>query len=320
MGSPMANDYQEESFEDTLQAVEATFTMPPEPGQPVPVDPAKTQLELFGTNLQLLAGLKDKCAALTCDDRQGYERTRDMIGLLRTARTRVEKRRKEHNEEAHRHIKWVNNTAKELTNFIVNLEDPLKELKAAVDEAKERAKREAEQAEQERLAAIEREKLAAVEAERQAKHAAEQERLRIEGERLQAERAAMEAERRRMDDENRKRLAEQMAERERVTLERAAVEAEKQRLVRAESARLAKIEAERIAAEAAERERLAAAERERLRVEAMPDAEAMREFSVHVMALLGIAPPVKTEPAKAVMNRVVADLELIADELLAFNN
>jgi len=316
----MSNEYVEESFEDTLQAVEATFVMPPEPGQPVPVDPEKTQLELFGTNLQLLAGLKDKCAALTCDDRQGYERTRDMIGLLRTARTRVEKRRKEHNEEAHRHIKWVNNTAKELTTFICNLEDPLKEKKLAVDEAKERAKREAEEAEQERLAAIEREKLAAVEAERQAKHAAEQERLRLEGERLKAEREAMEAERRRMDDENRKRLAEQLAERERVNAERAAVEAEKRLMEQAERARLAKIEAERIAAELAERERQAAANRERLRQEMMPDAEKIWIFGTELRHLSFNAPSVRSEPAKALMNRVVADLELITSELESFNN
>ena len=330
MGSPMANEVLEESFEETLAQVESEFVMPPDPELPTPVDPERMQLQLYGTNLQALATLKAKCLDLTCDTKEGYEATRQMIGTFRTLRGRIEKRRKSLNQEHQDAIRFVNTHAKTLTNFVENLESPLKEKKLAVDEAKEREKRAAELAEQERLAAIEREKMAAQEAERVAAHAAEQQRLKEEADRLAAERAAWVAERQKVQDEQDERQRQEAAksaaerasidaERRRLLAEKAAIDAERLRVEHAERDRLAKIEAERLAAEQAECEKQQAAERERLRVEAMPDAEAMREFAAKLLDLVEDMPLVKTDPAKALMNRVHADLELIVNEIDSFN-
>ncbi|MCG9697898.1 signal recognition particle-docking protein FtsY [Shewanella sp. Isolate11] len=132
----------------------------------------------------------------------------------------------------------------------------------------------AEQAEQERLAAeqVEQERLAAEQAEQErlAAEQAEQERLaaeQAEQERLAAEQA--EQERLAAEQAEQKRLAAKQAEQERL----AAEQAEQERLAaeQAEQERLAaeQAEQERLAAEQAEQERLAAeqAEQERLATE-----------------------------------------------------
>lgn len=323
--------------EQTLEELEATFQLPPETSEPAPapIDPEKLQMQLYGINTQAIAQLKAKCLELECNTPKGYDDTRRMIGLLRTTRTRIEKRRKEHNAEHQEAIRFVNGIAKQLTTFVENLEDPLKQLKLEVDEAKERAKRAAEQAEQERLAAIEREKLAAAEAERKAAHEAEQARLKAEAEKLAkeraeqeakfaAERAAMEAERAKLAAERAAAVKAQQEAQAKLDAERRAVEEARAAQERAEAERLAKIKAEQEAAAQAERDRIAAeeakvreaerqAELERRRAALAPDMEKIKAFAGTITRVANQAPQVVSEEAQ----RAVYDAQEALAEVAA---
>lgn len=117
-------------------------------------------------------------SALTCDTREGYEEVRLAIGTLRSTRTGIEKRRVELKKDALEYGRRVDSVAKSLTAEIEAIEEPLIAKKAAVDEAKERAKREKEAAEK-----------AAVEAELRAKREA----LRPDAAKLAAYSTALQA-------------------------------------------------------------------------------------------------------------------------------
>lgn len=290
----------------TLDELESTFQLPPErPPVPLakPVDSAKQQLELYGITEAEIAKLRNKCVALDPTEKQGYDDTKRMLGLLRSTRTRIEKCRKEHNEEHHEVIRCVNAVAKSLTNFIVNLEDPLKEKKLAVDDAKERAKRAAEEAERERVAAEERAKLEAAEAERRAAYEAEQARLKAESDRIAVERQAMLEERRKLD------------------AERMEVENARRKAQFDEECRLSKIREAEAAAKRDEEERQA---RELLaaRAEALkPDMEKIVGWGERLQKAIRSAktPTVATDEGTAIVARAVTDLAEIVEGLCTLN-
>lgn len=289
-----------EDREQTLDELESTFELPPETIRPavVPTDPAQTQMTLYGTSLDKLRALEAKCSSLTCADPRSYDDTRRMIGILRSTRGRIEKLRKEHNAEHQEAIRFVNGIARQLTDYVCNLEDPLKEKKAAVDDAKEREKRAKAEAERK-----------AIEDKIAAERAAEAELNRIEAERLAAERAAVEAER-----------AALAAERRAIDDARAAVEA-------AELKRQAAIKAEREEAERIEqriREAEATKARERERVAALaawteaikPDLQKLKDFAQRILL---VSPPVVISvEAKAAVANAVRRLGVTAKDLMTF--
>lgn len=339
----------------TLDEIEATFTLPPadDSPRPTPIDDEAHQVQLYSITTHDIEQLRSKCNALTCDTKEGYEDTRRMIGLLRTTRTRIEKRRKVLNEEHQAAIKFVNGVAKKLTTFVESMETPLKEIKAAVDEKAEREKRAAAEAE-----------AARIEAERQAVIDAERAKMKAEADRLAAEREALAAERRKMDellaaerakaaeerrieqermDKIRKEEQERMdrqreaaeasqraaqeridAENRRLEAERKAiddakreqerVEFEKQAKIKAEKEALEKVERDRIAAEAAAKAKAEAEEKERLRLESLrPDAERLRAFAKAIML---VSPPeVSSQKAKDAVAVAVRRLATTAADL-----
>lgn len=267
-----------------LDDLEKTFISPKEPAKE---DQEKRQIALYDISVQKLEALREKAMSLDCSTPERYDETRRMLGILRTSRTRIEKKRKDHNAEHQEAIRFVNNIAKQITQFIENIEAPLKQKKIEVDDAKERAKRKAEQDEQERLAAVERAKREAEEEERRAAHAAQEAKNAEEARRLNEERQALQAERDAMAAEQRK------------------LDAERDRILQEERKRAAAIEAEK-----------SAQERERLRKERMPDLDKLKAYSI---AIMSVSPPeVHSDEAKAVVNRTIRDLAQLARDLDTF--
>jgi len=161
----------------------------------------------YDVNEAALAKTREECATLTCDTPQGYEAVRVAIGHLRTTRVAIEKRRVELKADALAFGRLVDSEAKRFTAMITEIESPLAAKKAAVDDEKERIKREAEA---EKIRALEAEiaaNRARQEAEakalrdaEEARLATEREALRIERERLAAEQAKLDAARKAEED------------------------------------------------------------------------------------------------------------------------
>lgn len=203
-------------------------------------------------------------AALEATTPKGYEEVRKARADVRGFRFAVEERRKELKKVPLEMGRYIDDQAKELTSLILSIEEPLSLKLKAVDDEKERIRKEKEAAEK-----------AAIEAEVRAKREAEEARLKAirdeEERRLAEERKALEAEKARLAEEKRKADEAARVERERIEAEQ---KAERDRL----AAERAKVEAE----QKAERERLAAEQRkveeERRRVQAEKEAADRAEF------------------------------------------
>ena len=87
-------------------------------------------------------------------DKKGYLALTQAIAEVRTARTDVEKRRKELKQDALDYGRLVDSTAKQITERLEAIEGPLKANKEQYDAEVERIKREKEEAERLRIAGI----------------------------------------------------------------------------------------------------------------------------------------------------------------------
>jgi DNA repair exonuclease SbcCD ATPase subunit len=94
----------------------------------------------------VLAEYRERFSGLSAQTKEGYEDVRKAIAVCRTTRTGVEKKRKELNKDAQGWINAVNSEAARLTSEIESIEDPLKVMKQAVDDQRERLRAEAEAA------------------------------------------------------------------------------------------------------------------------------------------------------------------------------
>jgi len=268
---------------------------------------------------------REKYAALTADTPAGYEEVRKAIRELVSTRTAIEARRVELKAESLAYGRRVDSTARKLTELLIGIEEPLKLKKAAVDEEKDRVRREKEAAE---LAEIEaalrfkreaeekaaREEQERIEAAAQAQREAEEQRLAAERERLETERAALAAERAAAAAAEAERAAAARAEREALEAAQEKLRREREAAERAEFERQAKIRAEeeareraRLAAIAAEEERVAAAERAeqaRIRMEALkPERAKLLDFAGKIRALP--LPTMKSKSGKAVLSEAM---------------
>ena len=272
----------------------------------------------------VLAATRERCETLTADTPKGYEEVRVAIAALRETRTGIEKKRVELKADALDYGRRVDSEAKRLTALIVDIEDPLKAKKAAIDDEKERVKREAEA-----------EKLRALEAEiaaNRAKQEAEAKAIRdAEAAKLAAERAALDAERARLAavqveidkarqaEESRAAAARKVeqdridAERAKLDAERRSVEAERQKAERAEFERQATIRAEKEAAEKIARDRLEAAKRDAEIAALAPDLDKLRAFSAAIRLIQ--APKLRSKKLTAVVIDAMASLCAVADTL-----
>jgi hypothetical protein len=246
-------------------------------------------------------------AALTFDTPDRYEEGRKAIAHLRSTRTAIEERRVELKAGALEYGRKVDAMAKRLTALIADVEEPLKAKKKAIDDEKERAKREAERVE-----------LLVLEA-----------KLRVEREAAEATaRAEREAEEARLAAE-RVRLAEleavQRAAREKLEAERAELDRRQRDIEQAERERAAKVAAEEDARAAVERDRLAEQEAagraaaETARREALrPDIEKIHAYGVAVRVLVGRSPEMATEEGAKALAWATGRLAAIASALDAY--
>lgn len=265
----------------------------------------------YGVTEADIEATRARYAALSADTPEGYKAVSRALMEVRGTRTAIEKRRKELKAESLEYGRMVDGHAKRITELIAEIEEPLREKKAAIDDEKVRAEREAAEAAlraEEEKAAADRAELerfraaeqARLQAEREAENArieaerqAERERHRAENERLEAERAKIDAERKALEEAQRAERERQEAERRKLEKEQAELRAEQERIEREKLEREAKERAEREAAERAERERLAEIERqeaeakrqaeeEARRRAVMSDAEVVREYAKRV--------------------------------------
>lgn len=299
-------------------------------------------LVTYPVNPAEIAETKAKYAALSCDTPQGYEQVRLAIAHVRSTRTAVEDRRVALKADALAYGRLVDSRAKEITALLLEIEEPLKAKKAAVDDEKARIKAEAEaaklraleaeiaanrarqeeearlvrEAEEKRIAEeraaleAERAKLAEAQAKLDAERQAEQARIdaaaRAERERIDAEREKLAAERRAEEDRQR-------VEREKLEAERRAVAAEREKAERAEFERQAREKAEREAVEKIERDRLAAEKRAAEIAALRPDLDKIAAFSAEIRAL--VPPEMADNRLTRQMLAPVAALARVADEL-----
>jgi colicin import membrane protein len=245
----------------------------------------------------------------------GYEEARLARATTRKARVAIEAKRKELKADSLAWGRKVDAEAGRLTDALFAIEEPITAAMKAIDDEKERKRREAEEAEKAKIAAAEKAKRDAEEGERKAAFEAQQAALRKQQEELaeqkrilDEQRAADEklarerqakideqnrAERERLDKLRREEDERRMAERRRLDAEDAALrlaqrkeqdrlDADRRKLQAEKDAverdRLAKIAAEKAEADARERVRLEqeAAERARVAKEAEDAAEAAR--------------------------------------------
>lgn len=283
-----------------------------------------------------IAEARARYAAIAFDTSDGYEEGRKAIAHLRGVRTAIEKRRVELKADALDFGRRVDKAAKDLTALIEGVEAPLKERKAAVDDAAERARRAAEDA-----ARVEAEAKAKAEREAEEARIAEEKRKLDEQRKLfeeqQRKTDAERAEREKAEKVERERVeTEQKAERDRLAAERREIETaqlairkQQEAAARAEQERLAAIERERLAAEQAERDRVeaerraaeakAAAEAEAARLEAMkPDLERVTAWAKAVRDFSYTCPALATERAQEAIAWSTGRLEFIAGKLDEF--
>lgn len=198
-----------------------------------------------------IADVRSKCVGIIVRSNDDRKLAAEYKAKCVKLRTGVERKRKELLEDVRKYESLVNSEAKRITSIITEFEEPLKLEIAKFDEAKEKAKAEAEQA---KRAKIEKRlaDLTAVGLMVSPLDVAEWDDQRFFDELRDATIA---------HEEKQRKAAEEKAERERVA---------------AEQAELIRIEREKIEAERAELARLRAAEEERQRAEQLKIAEANR--------------------------------------------
>jgi len=97
---------------------------------------------------------KHKGLVVAHGDKKGYLALTQAIAEVRTARTDVEKRRKELKQDALDYGRLVDSTAKAITERLEAIETPLKQNKDLIDAENERIRKEKEEAERLRIAGI----------------------------------------------------------------------------------------------------------------------------------------------------------------------
>lgn len=282
------------------------------------------QLVTYSVTAADIAATKAKYATLEADSADGYEEVRLAIAHVRDTRVSVEKRRVELKADALAYGRLVDSEAKRFTSLLLEIEEPLKAKKAAVDDEKARVKAEAEAV---KLRALEAEiaaNRARQEAEAQAIREAEEKRLAEERAAIEAERAEMARERAALEAErakdeawaaaSREKLAEERrAEDERQRAEREAINAEREATRRAEFERNARIAAEKEAVEKVEHDRLVKVKNDAELAALLPDAEKVTAFVAEIRALT--APKVRSAKASKLLVEALNALALVADEL-----
>lgn len=187
---------------------------------------ATSPVEL-GVADEVIAGLKGRLVGLKADTHAGYEMVRAGIAEVTKYRTGVIRSGKELKADAIAYQKNVNAEVNRVVGSLLEIETPLREEKASVDDEAERLRKEKEDAERLVIESKERAEREAREAEEEAKREAEKKDREAESAKLVEQQKALEAERRRLVDDRREQQKILAQERREVANDRLAVEQQK---------------------------------------------------------------------------------------------
>lgn len=256
-------------------------------------------LVTYDTTTAQIAEVAERYAGLEATTPDGYEEVRLAIGHLRSTRVAIEKRRVELKADALAFGRKCDAVAKDLTNRIEVIEAPLRAKKEAIDAEKERIRIE-------KARALVAEAEAKAKAEREAQEAIDKAARDAEEARIREERAKLEADKAALAEATRQAEEKAKAERNRIRAEQAALEFQRRALE------------EETAAKTRAAEQEAAVERGRLaRLAMAPDVEKLAEFAARIRAVM--SPPLlcSTQGAVTVIAVAVSELEEIAEHLEA---
>lgn len=233
-----------------------------------------------------LGETRDRYARLDINAKGGYEEVRVAIAHLRSARTAVEKKRKDLKADVLDRGRNIDAVAKHFTGLIEAIETPLLTAKKAIDDAEEIAKREQERAD---LIALD----ARLTAEREAAEAAAKVEREAEGLRLAVERERLAVEKIQQEEANRVAAEAQRAEQAKIDVQRLELR-KQQEAIDAANKEAERLEAAQLRREKAERDRLAAEEAARVeaaRLEAIrPEVDKVHAYADQIVALAGVCP------------------------------
>ena len=263
---------------------------------------ATTPVEL-GVAEEVIAGLKGRLAGLDAGTHQGYMQVKSGISELTRYRTGVDKSRKALKKSALDWGRKVESEARRVTGLLLEIETPLREKKALVDDQAERKLKIIEEAERLAIEAKELAEKKAREAEEEAKREEERKERESAAAKLAEDRKELEDDRRKMKErqlnlelELQQKNAELAAEREKIEADKRAIlkDARLRELVEREEAEAVEAaeqkvrdDEERTKTEEAEKIRLAKeeSERERIAEEQLPDREKLKDFALRIGAV-----------------------------------
>lgn len=315
-------------------------------------------LVTYNVSDEIIESKRAEYSTIQFNDAKGYETGRKAIADLRTLRSAIESRRQELKAVPLDMGKYIDSEAKRITALVESIEQPLKLKKSAVDDEKERVRKEREAAERKKLEDEARSRVAAEEARLKAIRDEEEKRLAAEKAKLEAERKQLEIERLAREEAERKErerlaaiqkveddkraaeqariAAEQKAESDRLAAEQRRIDEENRKIKEAKEAaervefeRQAKIKAEQEAKEKIEREARELEERrqaevarkaaEEMRLAALrPDVEKLAAFAVKIRELALTAPNVGSEESQKIIIEAVKRLDYTATQIELF--
>lgn len=276
-----------------------------------------------------LADFKARYAKISTTDKEQYEPRRLAISEMRKTRGLIEERRLELTRPLLKAQKDIKAKGDWLVAEIEKIEEPLRLANKLIDEAVEKARKEAEQDERDKAQAAERAAFEALAAERDRIRKEQEAANREIAEKAAVQRALHDAEAKAAREECACVLAENNRQREALAAEQKKFRDQQEATAKIERDRLAKIEAERVAKEAAEQaevqrvtDELARVECERIeaeRREAMkPDIQKVRDFAAIVEAIIEQAPNVTSDEAFTAVTDALAIMAVLANKLRDF--
>jgi hypothetical protein len=276
----------------------------------------KELITKFEISPEQIAALTTKFKDITFDTPANYEVGRLAIAEVRDLRIKIEKTRVDLKEPVLEMGRLIDKAAKSFSRPVQEIEDRLEAAKKVVDDAKAKAKADAERAELIALEAQQKKDREAAEAKAKAEREADEKRIAEAAAKLAADQARIDAANKAIAEQQRlererldKQRADQDAERQRLEGERQAaekVEADRQEALRAEQA---KKDAEAAAVEAAARAAAAA-----------PDIEKLKGFELEIRALAARTESiaVESEEVRSALTWGAARLIASADILAKF--
>ena len=117
---------------------------------------SETMMVKYSVADAFIAEMKDKYKDMKADTPTAYKAITEALGVVRKTRTTLEKERKFKNKDVIKLKSMIDTEAKRLTSDILEVEEPLKATKAAVDDEKARIKQEQEEAEAKRISDIQK--------------------------------------------------------------------------------------------------------------------------------------------------------------------